>query len=707
MREYRAVQTDGRSADAWWVRRDEGRRRAQVSWMAVLGRAGRRALRWMGDRPRLETALFGLFIGIGVCWPWLGNRSVFLLDWAIGPRPLLAPRAVFGLDGGLLAGVLGNMLSASLVRLLGAPGTWLPLLAFFPIAAAGIGGLLGSRQARLAGAALYVCNPWVFNRLYAGQVLLLLGYALLPFAVLSALLAVRRGARLAALIAPVLWWAALSALAPHYAWIFGLCLVVVVVTQRPFSWRLVLWLLGAVAGFVALSAYLLLPHLAAHLPVQVGVSELALFRTSSLPHVGLFVTTAALYGFWRTMPGPVLPSSVDPAWLVLAGAIVALALVGFWSRLRPWPSWQDDGRREGERQLARALVVLGLAGWLLALGGQGPTGWLYRWAFVHIPFFDVMREPQKWLMLLVLAYAVGLGWGVERLAARSASNERCVLEPGSRRTRRLWVAGGLGVLLALAYAPTLFDGLAGQVAPSGLPAAFAKANRLMGKGQGRVLVLPWRLYGPWPGSGGRTIASPMGSTFERRALVADDPEVGLQALPVTSLRQRFVERLVDSGPVSGSFAAAVAPLGIEYVVLVRTVGSRQLDWLGKQPGLEVVMKGRALEVWRNLDYRGQGSRVGGGAVQELSPVAYRVPAGRGGEVEIQAAYQPGWWLDGRAGEPSPEGTVEFDVGSAGGIAHFEPWVWVRVGFGVSAGMLVLASGVAIWDRRRSLGRGAD
>jgi len=45
-----------------------------------------------------------------------------------------------------------------------------------------------------------------------------------------------------------------------------------------------------------------------------------------------------------------------------------------------------------------------------------PAGGLFLWAYNHVPFSPLMREPQKFLMLLALAYAVFFGWGVERLS---------------------------------------------------------------------------------------------------------------------------------------------------------------------------------------------------------------------------------------------------------------------------------------------------
>jgi len=198
---------------------------------------------------------------------------------------------------------------------------------------------------RVAAATLYCVHPWVFNRIYAGQLALLIGYALLPFTVASALRATsswpaRREAlpgspgsdgtgnagpgerdtagtapapvfagypptdsvheparRRSGRLAPVLWRAALTAISPHYVWIYGLVLVAVVVVTRPWSWRLVAWLAISATAMVVLSLDILLPHSATELPTTVGTVSLDIYRTSADPHLGLLPNVAALSGF--------------------------------------------------------------------------------------------------------------------------------------------------------------------------------------------------------------------------------------------------------------------------------------------------------------------------------------------------------------------------------------------------------------------------
>ena len=298
------------------------------------------------------------------------------------------------------------------------------MLTFFPIATVGAGRLAGrSRWSRMAAGTLYAVNPFVFNRLYVGHFALLLGYALLPFAVKAAM----RSPSFRALrwCVPALWWAGLTALSPHFAWIYGLvilgvAIVAVVTKQHPLR-RVVGWFTICIGAFALMSTYVILPNNATNLSSHVGAVSLNLYRTNGDPHLGLLANVLALYGFWRTGPGPELPKDVITGWPFIMFAILVIVAVGAWHALRPSTPVSVESSHERspaveQKQLAILLVSIGVAGYFLALGNQGPTGGLFSWAYVHLPFFSIMREPQKFLMLLALAYAVLFGWGVERLS---------------------------------------------------------------------------------------------------------------------------------------------------------------------------------------------------------------------------------------------------------------------------------------------------
>jgi hypothetical protein len=630
---------------------------------------------------------------------------------------------------------------------------------------------------RIAAGTLYAVNPFVFNRLYAGHLALLIGYALLPFAVKS----VMRSLSSPSLrwFVPALWWAALTSLSPHFAWIYGLVILGVVIValstkQQPLR-RVAAWFATSVCAFILMSAYIILPNGSTTLPTQVGSVSLNIYRTNGDPHLGLFANVAALYGFWRTGPGPELPKDVIIGWPFIMFAILVIVGLGAWHALRRSPmkdestdsetdverrqvtgrllapsttSVPDDGLAHGpfaidQKRLAILLVFIGVAGYFLTLGNQGPTGGLFLWAYDHVPFFSIMREPQKFLMLLALAYAILFGWGVERLSQVDISPTRF----GAVAT-----ALCIGVVLPLGYCATIFDGLAGQVTSSPLPLAYQNADSLMGTGAGNVLILPWHIYMEYPFTSGRVIANVGPTAFRRNVISGDNVEADNIETQSTSPRSAYLEELFQIGTKTRNFGSLVAPLGVRYVVLAKAVDWPSYSWLNHQKDLKLVLDNQSLEVWRNVAYDGVGQRVakvssvrgigglltlaklnelGDGAmviskrpigtpssgppqkssvptnasttratVRQLSPVAYRISSGTPGWVTVDAAYQRGWSLDGHAAKATAEGTVLVRVGAQGGVLEYTPWRLVRLGYIISAGTFVALALVLIVEPRR-------
>jgi hypothetical protein len=728
--------------------------------------------------PDSATLILGIVIGLGVCAPLLGGNRLFLLDWSYGPRTAMATPAALGLNGGLTTGTGGYIAEELLNRIVGGASTWLPILAFFPIATVGAGRLAGrSRWSRLAAGTLYAVNPFVFNRLYVGHIGLLIGYALLPFAIKAAIRSL--SSPIFRWFAPALWWAGLTSLSPHFAWIYGLVIFGVVTvalsTKQNSLRRVARWFATCVGAFILMSAYIFLPSGATNLPTQVGAVSLSLFTTNGDPHLGLFANVLALYGFWRSGPGPELPKDAIIGWPFIMFAILVIAGVGAWHALRRRPKLDDGtipasnpevGRTSDESlaltnlvppddssavrslpivqtRLALLLVFVGVVGFFLALGNQGPTGGLFLWAYDNVPFFSIMREPQKFLMLLALAYAVFFGWGVERLSQVDISTSRL---------GATWTAAFLAVVLPLGYCATIFDGLDGQITTTSLPTAYQRADALMGTGAGNILVLPWHIYMEYPFTNGRVITNLGPTTFRRNVIAGDNIEADGVETQSTSPRSAYLQRIYQHGSRTSDFGALVAPLGVQYVVLSKAVDWTSYSWLNNQKDLKLVLDDQSLEVWRNMAYAGVGQRVtklksvtsiagllklaklnelGDGAVvfsknsagtsasvaprkgstpaststtrvsvRQLSPVAYQISSGSPGWVTVDTTYQRGWSLNGHAAKATAEGTVLVRVGAQGGVLMFTPWRLVRLGYIISGGTFIALALVLIVEPRR-------
>ena len=703
--------------------------------------------------PNFLTTVVALFVAIAITAPLMMGGRVYLLDWSLGPVTSILSAATLGLNGGLTASLGGSILAIVLNTLVGAATTWLLVATFFPVTMLGAARLVGgSKWSRLAAASLYAVNPFVFTRLFVGHLLLLVGYALLPYAVKAGLRSVAAPRR--TWVAPALWWAILTSLSPHFAWIYGVVVVGIVIVNRDLRpQERGLWFATQVVVFGLLSTYLWLPHSATTLPTQVGSVSLDLYRTLGDPSLGLIPNVLGLYGFWRIGPGPELPKQVVTGWPFIMAVILLIVLAGAAHVLRKRPKSDasssaqldasavtNDARESttsvelsSRRTLAWLLIFVGVVGFFLALGDQGPTGPLFLWAYDHVPFFPIMREPQKFLMLLALTYAVFFGWGIDYLRQSPSFSFR-----GGQFTAT-WL---LALALPLGYTPTIFFGLAHQIAPSAVPASYQRADTQMGTGSGLVLSLPWHLYLAYPFTNGRVVANITTSEFRRGVIAGDNVQAGNVNSQSTSPRSAYLQDLFSLAPTTHEFGALIAPLGVKYVVLSKTVDWPLYGWLNQQRDLRLVMNTAALELWRNLDYRGVGVRAtalspissltqlvtlanegklrgrvpvfGSSAslppaapsslartVHQVSPITYRIDPGPAGWVSVDAPYQEGWSFNGTPAMESATGTVLVHVGAAGGTLTFTPWRLVRLGYAISLGLFVLLCAVAIYGQRRS------
>src|SRR5204862_2172204 len=103
----------------------------------------------------------------------------------------------------------------------------------------------------------------------------------------------------------------------------------------------------------------------------------------------------SLGGMWNTNLAP--PGRQTWLWVPGFAAIGAVVVVG-WTRLRRlWPAFALAG-----------LLLAGGVG-LLAAGALGIPGLrsVYRWVVLNVPGGGLLRDSQRYLAPLALAYAVG------------------------------------------------------------------------------------------------------------------------------------------------------------------------------------------------------------------------------------------------------------------------------------------------------------
>jgi len=670
---------------------------------------------------------------VAIVAPLARSGTLLLLDYGTypaGPQPQL-DSSVWGVPPGLVTRAPVDIVLYAVFNWI--DWGWLRLLPFVlvgPLAWVGFRRLLGPRDLAVAAATtLFVINPWAEDRMSAGQVYLLVGYALLPL--LASMLLARPAHLVTHALLTGLLLALLIALAPHFIFIAGLLVVIALtVSLGARDWDRASTIGGALVAVGALSLYWLVPALIYHpeaLPVT--NADLAVFQTSSDTHLGLGLNVLGLYGFWR--PGAPLPKDFLSGWPFLLLAILVLAGIG------GWYAWR--------RLRATAMVVtLGAAAavaFFLALGDQGPTGALYATLYDHFPGFAIMREPEKFSALLALAYAAFFGLGI--------SFAFTVVRPFLQRAAVV----GVAMLIPCAYGFTTFWGFNGYAAPSSYPSSWAQADRMMGTGDQAVLALPWHLYLDFPWTQGRTVVNPMASYFRRPVISGDNIEAGDIETESSDPRSSYLEYLFSIGSETTHLGRLLAPLGIRYVLLAKTDDWKNYAFMATQSDIRVVHNWSDLTLFENMEpaplavapsatltvdtwgdvvglaeetplngyyitVRNPGpgpirepaigsSRPTGVAVSVTvqSPVQVSVRApGSASKLVVAEPFDPAWSMDGRAASEELGALTGFTGAPGGDLAdQYGRWPVVRDSYVASAVVTLCLVGLCAvtgWRRRR-------
>ena len=447
-----------------------------------------------------------------------------LTDAAIGlggaaPRSVPLDAVVAVLTTVMDGGVLGRLLLV-LTLLLAGWGT-LRLTA-------GLG-----TTARLAASGFAVWNPFVVERMSLGQWALVLGYAVLPWVLVSAAAFRRTGSRRA--FAAVVLWSALGSLTPTG----GLFAVAAVISggasRRRRSWLPVLAV-----------ALLQLPWV---VPALVGGGS----RTSDPAGVAVFAPGSdasghpalALLGLGGIWDGLSVPDTRQ-TWLAAAaiGLVAVSAVVG----ARRWWSSAPD--------LAPRVAALGLVGLALALAlTTGPGQDLLRHAVTSVPGAGLLRDGQKLLAPFVVLVACLFGGAVD-VAARALARygEEVVA-----------IVGVLFVLVPVALVPDGPGAVWRTVQPVRFPDALDRVATTIDAGPpGRALVtLPWRSYRNFAWGTGYPSSDPLVRMVDRPVITSEDLGVGERVVRGESA----VAARIGDALRRGSPADVLPSYGVGWVVV--------------------------------------------------------------------------------------------------------------------------------------------
>jgi hypothetical protein len=434
----------------------------------------------------------------------------------------------------------------------------------------------------LVGGVFFVVNPWVYERMLAGQILLTLSCAMLPFALPSLWRVTRHGRRADALRA--LGWMGVIAIVDVHGGAMALLLTVMAIAFSPASLiRRALLVLGSLALFAAIGLYWILPSLVAEEGARLGAGDYIAYSprprsASILPHVFM------LHGYWRLeFPTPLQVNGA--AFLIPFLVLAAAAIAGLL-----WAVGEDRYRRAASALATSCLVAV-----VLGMGRSfPPTEPVARFMFERVPGYGIFREPQKWIAVLALGYGVFAGVGLQML---SSALRR--LHTGARPV----VAAA--VVLPLVASSTILWGFGGRVSLSHFPDGWQRAEEITRSKDGSILAMPWNLYQPMRLTGGRFVANPMSHYFSSEVLVSGDARLFVRnETPPPDPRDTFVDALIRGRRAIDRMGAFLAPMGVRWVALVHDADWPFYRFLFRQQDLSVAFEDDDITLFENKSFEG-------------------------------------------------------------------------------------------------------
>lgn len=417
-------------------------------------------------------------------------------------------------------------------------------------------------------------NPFVYERMLAGQWQVVLGYAGLAVwcAGLYAWIQNGAGQRYTYFLSGSMVW--MMCTSPHalaMACVVGVAAVLWSVPLCIHRQNGVRTLLIAVACVVLGASF----FFNIHLPTGYSDADWYAYAPTLSDAVGSYGTVLSLHGFWAERHTWALPYSLatnahDVGVLSALLCIVLMVVIGCVHRVRS---------RERRIQLAAGFLATCMCGAFIVSFGAADTSFQsFNIWLSHFPGWDGFRDSQKWEAVLAIGYSVFFGEALRMVIARSHG------------TLQKYVAHIMGGLLVCAATPYMLFGFSGQIRSTTYPESWYDIQKILAPvDKCRAVFLPWKMYYAPSFVGGSEIISPASSFFTCDVLVSDDPENGTWT-PVRVGKERLMIETYMRQRQNPDFAVGeLRARGVQYIIVTEQ-GTRYADayWILEAKNIEKI-----------------------------------------------------------------------------------------------------------------------
>lgn len=418
--------------------------------------------------------------------------------------------------------------------------------------------------AKYWAALLYTVNPFVYERMLAGHLFLLFGYACLP-PLLYYLIKVGRDGKLKSGLWLCCWLAIIGLFSLHLlvmailAVVFWLLIVLVKNGLSAKKNIFPLLKVLAVSGllFIVISSYWLIPYFS-HQDQSIlntfNSANWQVFKTAPDARLGTGLNVLSLYGFWgEGQPWAkyfLWPKDNFGFWSVIAASLFFIIGLGVYAGLK----------EKRSRPLGISFLVLSSLAFIFSCGlGQTIFRGLNLWLFEHVGFWAGFRDTQKFSAWLALGYAY---FGAIGLSAIMGYLEKIKFKFSKQILIILF-------LIPVFYTYTMVGGFARQLRPVWYPADWSEANEILNRDTSdfKVLFLPWHQYLSLDFNNNLITANPAKAFFDKPIIQGENMEIGGIFSQTGENENKEIERLIlDKSKTPDEIITGLKEKGIKYII---------------------------------------------------------------------------------------------------------------------------------------------
>lgn len=448
---------------------------------------------------------------------------------------------------------------------------------------------------------LYMVNPFIYAHLLAGQSLLTLSYALIPFAIYYFIALLEKGDKKSLILTTILT-TVITTLQLHMLFLTFISFLVILLAKMIQKRRDSRYLLAVTkrAGllssvFLLLNIYWLVPLLTAESsPLsQLGREDMLYFVPRDTTGLRVGLSILSLHGFWQH--GPYLyTKDIFPGWWLVAAFILSLSMYGIVTK------WGDEKRGI----YVKSMTIIGVVAIILALGvSSNVTKPLFTFLWERLFFFSAFRDSQKFVALLVLAYSFLGGLGVAAFAESLGKKK-----PTKIARVSLTILVTLALIAPILNCFTIFNGFWGQIKPTDFPEDWYEINEFLNEDSGdfNVVFLPWHSYMDysWLPQAFKRTRNIADWFFDKPVIGGDNIEIGETYTQSPNPMSRYMEFLFGLPNRKErnitNLGELTSLVNAKYVLLTKEADWKwYYDLLHRQEDLTLVKETSHLLVFRN------------------------------------------------------------------------------------------------------------